>query len=196
VEAGRIILRAPLSALLLCRRIPNGSWDSQRKAWSYPATQEQARRVQGVIHRLSTTRQFDELVAPSAAPAPVAPTPEPAAPAEEVPVVATEGLLTRPWRHQLAAFQFCLQHFALGMFGVLLAMGMGTGKTLVAFMVMLERKAKRTLILSPLRVLVWVSQLERHVRIPVVVAALDDSVSGVKKSRSSLRRRCGCPPNS
>ena len=188
VEAGRIILRAPLSALLLCRRIPNGSWDSQRKAWSFPATREQARRVQGVIHRLSTTRQFDELVAPSIArdpaAAPVAPTPEPAAPAEEAPVVLTEGLLTRPWRHQLAAFQFCLQHFALGMFGLLLAMGMGTGKTLVAFMVLLERKAKRTLILSPLRVVpVWVTQLERHVDIPLVVVALDDSVGSVKKKQ-------------
>jgi SNF2 family DNA or RNA helicase len=188
VEAGRIILRAPLSALLLCRRIPNGSWDTKRKAWSFPATQEQARRVQGVIHRLSTTRQFDELVALSAAPkpvaVPVAPTPEPAASVEEGPVVLTEGLLTRPWRHQLAAFQFCLQHFALGMFGLLLAMGMGTGKTLVAFMVLLERKAKRTLILSPLRVVpVWVTQLERHVDIPLVVVALDDSVSSVKKKQ-------------
>ena len=188
VEAGRIILRAPLSALLLCRRIPNGSWDSQRKAWSFPATQEQARRVQDVIHRLSTTQQFDELVAPTAAPepvaAPVAPTPELAAPAEEEPVVLPEGLLTRPWRHQLAAFVFCLRHFALGLFGLLLAMGMGTGKTLVAFMVMLERRAKRTLILCPLRVVpVWVTQLERHVGIPLVVAALDDSVSSVKRKQ-------------
>jgi SNF2 family DNA or RNA helicase len=188
VEAGRIILRAPLSALLLCRRIPNGSWDSQRKAWSFPATQEQARRVQDVIHRLSTTQEFDELVTPTAAPepvaAPVAPTPELAAPAEEEPVVLPEGLLTRPWRHQLAAFVFCLRHFALGLFGLLLAMGMGTGKTLVAFMVMLERRAKRTLILCPLRVVpVWVTQLERHVGIPLVVAALDDSVSSVKRKQ-------------
>jgi SNF2 family DNA or RNA helicase len=188
VEAGRIILRAALSALLLCRRIPNGSWDSQRKAWSFPATQEQARRVQDVIHRLSTTQEFDELVTPTAAPepvaAPVAPTPELAAPAEEEPVVLPEGLLTRPWRHQLAAFVFCLRHFALGLFGLLLAMGMGTGKTLVAFMVMLERRAKRTLILCPLRVVpVWVTQLERHVGIPLVVAALDDSFSSVKKKQ-------------
>jgi hypothetical protein len=123
---------------------------------------QRGKKVAVVMRQVSTTRQFDELAAPSAAPelaaAPVAPTPEPAAPAEEAPVVLTEGLLTRPWRHQLAAFQFCLQHFGLGMFGLLLAMGMGTGKTLVAFMVMLERKAKRTLILSPIRVVpVWVT---------------------------------------
>jgi SNF2 family DNA or RNA helicase len=84
----------------------------------------------------------------------------------------------------LAAFVFCLRHFALGLFGLLLAMGMGTGKTLVAFMVMLERRAKRTLILCPLRVVpVWVTQLERHVGIPLVVAALDDSVSSVKRKQ-------------
>src|SRR5689334_20693544 len=111
VEAGRIILRAPLSALLLCRRIPNGSWDAQRKAWSYPATREQARLVQGVIHRLSTTQQFDQLADPAAARKhDVAPaTAQPDQP-EEVPVELPEGLLTHPWRHQLAAFLFCLEH--------------------------------------------------------------------------------------
>lgn len=185
VEAGRIILRAPLSVLLLCRRIPNGNWDSRRKAWSYPATREQARLVQGVIHRLSTTQQFDQLMEPAAAHEPeVAPAATQPVQAEERPVELPEGLLTRPWRHQLAAFVFCLQHFALGMFGLLLAMGMGTGKTLVAFMVMLQRKAQRTLILCPLRVVpVWVTQLERHVGIPLVVVALDDGVNGVRRKQ-------------
>jgi SNF2 family DNA or RNA helicase len=185
VENGRIILRAPLSALLLCRRIPNGNWDAQRKAWSYPATEAQARLVQSAIHRLSTTQQFDQLAEPAAvrkhdaAPHTTQPVqPDPA------PVELPEGLLTHPWRHQMAAFVFCLQHFALGMFGLLLAMGMGTGKTLVAFMVMLQRKAQRTLILCPLRVVpVWVTQLERHVGIPLVVVALDDSVSGVRRKQ-------------
>lgn len=136
VEAGRIILRAPLSALLACRRIPNGAWDSRRKAWSFPATQEQARRVQSAINRLETTPRFDELAAPTASPESAAATPVPSQNGPEIQV--PEGLLTRPWRHQLAAFLFCLQHFAMGLFGLLLAMGMGTGKTLVAFMVMRE----------------------------------------------------------
>jgi SNF2 family DNA or RNA helicase len=194
VEAGRILLRAPLSAMLVCRRISNGSWDSQRKAWSFPATREQACRVRDAIRSLSTTQQFEALlemdkksgddvvtavVESAVDPAPSAAS-EPQCSAIELP----DGLLTRPWRHQLAAFIFCLQHFVLGLFGLLLAMGMGTGKTLVAFMVMLQRKAQRTLILSPLRVVpVWVTQLERHVGIPIVVAALDDSISSVRKKQ-------------
>lgn len=110
VDAGRILLRAPLSAFLTCRRIPNGSWDSGRKAWSFPATQEQARRVQSAINRLATTPRFDELVAPAALPEP-APAPAAAVPAALSAAPATEapeGLLTRPWRHQSAAFLFCL----------------------------------------------------------------------------------------
>lgn len=189
VDAGRIVLRAPLSAFLACRRIPNGSWDSRRKAWSFPATQEQARHVQSAINRLATTPRFDALVArpePAPAPAPAVPVASSPAPETETP----EGLLTRPWRHQSAAFLFCLQHFAMDLFGLLLAMGMGTGKTLVAFMVMLHRKAQRTLILCPLRVIpVWVTQLERHVGIPLVIAALDDNISSVRKKQEIAQEK-------
>ena len=69
------------------------------------------------------------------------------------------------------------------MFGLLLAMGMGTGKTLVALMLMLERKAKRTLILCPLRVVpVWVTQIEKYWRNPA-------GGRGARRQLGSVRRK-------
>jgi hypothetical protein len=55
----------------------------------------------------------------------VAPTPD-VIPAEPEPdVTVPGGMLTSPWRHQKTAFRFCLDHFAAGLRGILLAMGMG-----------------------------------------------------------------------
>jgi superfamily II DNA or RNA helicase len=115
---------------------------------------------------------------------PVAPPPVAAVAVSDPAVVGPDGMNTRPWRHQLAAYRFCLEHFAKGQHGLLLAMMMGTGKTLVGFMVMLERRAKRTLILCPLRVVpVWATQIERHVATPMVVVSLDDSVASVRRKQ-------------
>jgi SNF2 family DNA or RNA helicase len=70
------------------------------------------------------------------------------------------------------------------MFGLLLAMGMGTGKTLVACMLVLALAAKRTLIVCPLRVVpVWITQFERHVGIPVVIIGLDEDIGSVAKKQ-------------
>jgi hypothetical protein len=101
-----------------------------------------------------------------------------AAPEPAIPI--PDGMLTRPWRHQKAALKFCMEKFAAGLFGLLLAMGMGTGKSLVFCMLMLALDAKRTLIACPLRVVpVWITQFERHVGVPVVIAALDDEAGSV-----------------
>ena len=107
-------------------------------------------------------------------------------PAPEEPEVVVElpaGLLTKPWRHQRAAYKFCLDHFAQGRHGILLAMGMGTGKSLVACMLLLGLAARRVLICCPLRVVpVWLTQFERHVAFDLVVVPLDtDSGSVAKK---------------
>jgi SNF2 family DNA or RNA helicase len=54
------------------------------------------------------------------------------------------------------------------------------GKSLVALMALAGLKASRTLICSPLRVVpVWQSQIERHLDLPLVVVALDDSAGSV-----------------
>jgi SNF2 family DNA or RNA helicase len=63
-------------------------------------------------------------------------------------------------------------------------MGMGTGKSLVAILVLLSLKARRTMIVCPLRVVqVWVAQLERHCGVPILVAALDEDAGSVAKKQ-------------
>jgi SNF2 family DNA or RNA helicase len=90
-------------------------------------------------------------------------------------VALPAGLKTIPWRHQLAAYKFAMDRFEDGSTGVLLAMAMGTGKTLVASMILLGTGAQRTLIVAPLRVIpVWIDQFQRHLSACIVTVALGD----------------------
>jgi len=192
VEAGRILVRSSVADLLACRLLPGGFRDSKHKAWSFPATHAAAALLAKRLRRLQTTPEFDALLASGSQPEESAAVAAPlahVAPESPPPVVAAEpeimlpvGLRTRPWRHQVAALRFALDKFAAGMHGLLLAMGMGTGKSLVALILILWLRARRVLICAPLRVVpVWVTQFERHVEAAVVVAALDEDVGGVAK---------------
>ena len=148
IAGDRIVLQAPLAATLLCGRIPGARWDRCLHAWTYPATERHARLITVAIRQLQPTPAFNALTEVPAAECAVAgPEVRP-----DTSTDSPQGLSVCPWRHQITAFQFCVDKFAGGLFGLLLAMGMGTGKTLVALMLMLERKAMRTLIVCPLRV--------------------------------------------
>ena len=104
--------------------------------------------VAAAVHNHFATTPAEALLAAAEPPAPasaevqVAIAPEMPA-AENTPATALEvlpppppepnmtipdGILTAPWRHQKAAFEFCQDKFAAGFHGLLLAMGMGTGK--------------------------------------------------------------------
>jgi SNF2 family DNA or RNA helicase len=180
VAGGRIILRTPFSNLLRCKRIPGAWWDGSRKAWTCPATPAHARLIGASIPRLQTGAGFTALLSDKPAPQIEAPSaPAPAAPPETA-IALPAGLKTKPWRHQVAAFQFAMERFCGGSPGVLLAMAMGTGKSLVACMTLLGLHAQRVLIACPLRVIpVWVGQFERHISAPLVVVALDEDVGSV-----------------
>jgi SNF2 family DNA or RNA helicase len=183
VGAGRIILRAPFSNLLLCKRLPGAAWDSARRVWTYPATPKHARLIRSAIPRLEASDRFTALLAkkpttPSIPPSPPAPKPEPQ------PSVIPPGLKTKPWRHQIEAFLFVMECLLRGAGAALLALEMGLGKTLVALMVMAALALRRVLIACPLRVVpVWEQQIERHLDLPLIVVSLDDSVSSVASKR-------------
>jgi len=180
VEAGRILLRAPFSNLLLCKRIPGASWDKPRRVWTYPATPHHARLIRASIPRLEASEGFAELLAAKpSTPEPKAPAPEPKA-AVELPA----GLKTTPWRHQIEAFQFVMERLLCGVGAALLALEMGVGKTLVALMVLAAMAARRILICCPLRVVpVWRQQIERHLDLPLIVVTLDDSAGSVANKK-------------
>ena len=184
---GRILVRPSFADLLAIRRIPGGAWDTRAKAYAFPANQRCASQLRSFLRALSTTEQFDSLLvsgAPTGSAGGNSGEVAPAA-APEVQIAIPEGLRTRPWRHQQAAFGFCLEKFADGHHGLLLAMGMGTGKSLVACMLVLSLGARRVLIVCPLRVVpVWVTQFERHVGIPYVIVALDEDAGTVAQKQA------------
>ena len=198
VDAGRIVLRPSLSDMLLCGQIPGGTWDLRRKAWSFPATTKIAAAIQARIRNLNATEQFDAILQPESVIVKSVenhlqntPSDQAVANVERLPVAPSEpeiaipeGMLTRPWRHQAAAFSFCMEHFGRGMHGVLLSMWMGTGKSLVVCMLVLATSAKCVLIACPLRVVpVWLAQFERHVGTPLIVVRLDEEAGSVAQKR-------------
>ena len=178
LDQGRIVLRAPFSYLLVCKRIPGACWEASRKAWTYPATRLHAARIVSWLPGLQSTERFAALLAPrgrALSERKLAPTGAP-----EPPIALPAGLKTKPWRHQVAAYRFAMQRFTTGSPGVLLACEMGTGKSLMACMILLALRALRVLIACPLRVIpVWMEQLEHHLRVPLLAVALDEEVGSV-----------------
>lgn len=184
VDAGRILLRAPFSNLLICKRVPGASWDTARRVWTYPATPQHARLIRSSIPRLQASDKFSALLAPKpAAEAQVQPAPE--SPTQPQPTVELPaGLKTTPWRHQIDAFRFAMERLLRGGGAALLALEMGVGKTLVALMVLAAMAARRILICCPLRVVpVWEQQIERHLDLPLIVVTLDDSAGSVANKK-------------
>lgn len=187
----RILVRPSFADILCCRAIPGGAWDRRCKAYSFPATPASAKLLRSSLRAVRATPAFDALLAMAPAPdaAPVAPPEPPVAPErrppiqeQDPPLALPDGLRTRPWRHQIAALRFCFEKFATGLRGILLAMGMGTGKSLVASILLLYLRARRVFIASPLRVVpVWLTQFERHVSAEFVVVALDEEAGSVAK---------------
>ena len=190
VDAGRILLRAPFSTLLLCKQIPGASWDKLRRVWTYPATPHHARLIRSFIPQLQASEKFLELLAAKASePKPSTRALKPG-PAVELPA----GLKTTPWRHQIEAFRFAMERLLRGTGAALLALEMGVGKTLVALMVLAAMAARRILICCPLRVVpVWRQQIERHLDLPLIVVTLDDSAGSVtnKKKLAEEKLRLG-----
>jgi SNF2 family DNA or RNA helicase len=178
LDQGRILLRAPFSYLLVCQRIPGACWEAARKAWTYPATRLHAATIASSIPHLQSTERFAALLPPrgrAASERKLEPTGAP-----KPPLALPAGLKTKPWRHQIAAYHFAMERFSQGSPGVLLACEMGTGKSLMACMILLALRAMRVLIACPLRVIrVWVEQLEHHLGVPLVTVALDEDVGSV-----------------
>ncbi|HZT29224.1 MAG TPA: DEAD/DEAH box helicase [Bryobacteraceae bacterium] len=204
VKDGRIQVVPPsLADLLLMQRL-GGRWGNLHRAWLWPATEGNARKLLAKLRAIQTTPEFDALISGTGAIVPpppatgalvTAPSSAPVVVPEVVipePDIIIPGILTPLWRHQRAAFRFCMDRFGAGMHGLLLAMGMGTGKSLVACALALTLAARKEprdnpfcmIVACPLRVIqVWQAQFARHVGIPVVIVALDEDAGSVAQKR-------------
>jgi len=195
IEAGEIRVQPSFADMVLVKRL-GGKF--RGSAWRWRATSANARMLRRKLRAVEATAEFEALAGAVAAavenhfaatpPAQVVanaetllqPTPVVALVVEEEPPLVIPGLRTRPWRHQVAAFRFCMKKFEAGFHGILLAMIMGTGKSLVACMLVLALAAKKVLIICPLRVVpVWATQFARHVEAPVVIVTLDEDAGTV-----------------
>jgi superfamily II DNA or RNA helicase len=99
----------------------------------------------------------------------------------------TERLPER-WHHQTAAFDFAIERFLRKLYGVMLAMVMGAGKTRVACELALAQDARQMLIVCPLRVVdVWMAQLARFAPAYRPVP-LGDGIDGGARKLTEARR--------
>lgn len=174
-----ICLRAPYERADDCRAIPGGKWNKSWSCWVYPKTPTAAARV---LATFGQDADKDGRLAGMAAAVD-------AARAEKTgePDLATiPGLKTKPWRHQVKAFQFAKQLDACTF-----AMGMGVGKSLTTVAVLVNR-GRYTLILCPKSVVpVWPLEFKIHSAVDMDVLALEDgSVAKKTKQAEQFLRSC------
>jgi SNF2 family DNA or RNA helicase len=178
VVGGSIVLRTPFAAADACRAISGGTWDRERRAWTWPATRLYAAKISTRFPGLVMSDQFRALLeAPGNGE--LVGNPQDLSMEFLIP----PNVRTRPWKHQGEAVRFAMRRiWKAG--AVMLAMGMGTGKTLVALILLALTAARRVLIVCPLRVVpVWQKQIAMHLADEMVVVALDDSVGSVAKKQ-------------
>ena len=138
------------------KAIPGSRWVKEAKVWRVPRTTTAAEHIARMARRtgelLSGDAAFDVLLADARA-------------AHQARKAARSGdssaavpTLTKAWHHQQCAFDHA-RHMTASM----LAMDMGTGKSLVAIGLLEEWQARRVLIVCPKNVVgVWPHQLAQH----------------------------------
>ncbi len=97
------------------------------------------------------------------------------------------NLKTEPWAHQKEGLDFIRPRP-----GAMLAMKMGTGKSLCAVALMAESERQRTLVLCPLSVVdhVWPQQIEAHSAADLQVIPLGSDAAGVKAKLQKAEQAC------
>src|SRR5579885_220318 len=116
VAGGKIVLQTAYVNLFRCRSIPGGWWDAARRVWLYPATAQHARLIRSSIPQLEASERFAALLGRNGQVVAA-----PAKPAPELPA----GLKTKPWRHQIDAYQFAMERLTHGSGAAMLALEMG-----------------------------------------------------------------------
>lgn len=147
--------------------MPSARWNKKEMAWTYFASPVAAQRLLMAFDRLEMEVDWDDgfqdLLIGFAAikDANIWKAPEGIKAVEEM--LAAEGMNpfeteTTPWVHQV-----CADCFLLGKDAGMLAMEMGTGKTLVVIQQILTRKPMKTLVVAPLAVCeVWPEEWKDH----------------------------------
>lgn len=152
VIENHICVKVPFPENEVAKTIPGRRWHNEWKAWVFPKTPATARAIVGAFgRRIADADQTGEVVRLADIASTAAAT-KIVEPAGEI-----GNLKTIPWRHQRQAYAF-----AMSLPGVMLNMGMGTGKSLTTVAILANR-ARRALILCPKSVVpVWPLEFSRH----------------------------------
>jgi len=202
VVGTRIHLHAEFRHLLLCKSIEGATWSADKRAWTYPATPWIAKQILQKFPGIAAT---DTVLAALAEPLTRRPAnargglgvqgqtsnvaisapacaPEQLERIAQPPATTIPHLKTHPWKHQVLAYQF-LQSVLKPTGGcAMLAMGMGTGKSLTTLGAACNLDVNLILIVCPLRVVdVWPGQIRQHADIPMAVLSLGDDAGTVAK---------------
>lgn len=189
----RIFIKAPLHCREECRGLPGSRWHGGSMTWHVPATAASARAIVNIFdpEQMEWDDEVGALIAAADAHGGIL----------EIkgafdlpqPPVATEA-----WLHQRRAF-----HFAKQLDAAMLAMDMGTGKSLVALALLKEWDARQVLIMCPKSVVgVWPKQFRQHALTPSewfvvtqspnrrmrVVARAEETEQGLRRGRALGKR--------
>ena len=185
VAGGRIAITDAYNVKDRLKLIPGARFEGQSKAWTFPASPVSARQIAAVATDHPRDTAFDALLDGQLERADAA---RGALDLSPPPVRKTE-----PWLHQRQAF-----HFAKDLPGTVMHMGVGTGKTKVAFDLLQNSGYKRALVICPAGTMaVWPWQASLHMKAPYRMAMMGKGsiTERVKKARemSEIARIEGIP---
>lgn len=162
VQGSLLLVDSPFEAKETLKAIPEARWNGKHRAWAYPVSIQHLimlKRALGDALRLDATAQrlVNEARASKAAEQQAAQHKNDTSEAPDIP-----HLKTSAWRHQRQAFAF-----ANSLKRAILAMEMGTGKTLVSLGLIAENTQRAAIVLAPKRVVrVWPSEIKKHLERP------------------------------
>ncbi len=186
---GRLQVRAPFSFKDTLKGIAGAMWDKEVKAWTYPATSAAAGNLMAALPDLEGDAAFEALIAQAGR----AERAQAYKTASELPPIP--GLRTQAWLHQRQAYWYVEDLPA-----AMLAMGMGTGKSLVGVATAVNTDAKAILVLCPKSVIsAWERQFAVHPIEPISTVTLGGGAGSTAKKRDAaiaalaLQQRLGRP---
>jgi SNF2 family DNA or RNA helicase len=164
VDAGRIWLTSPFAFKEAAKAIPGYRWDAKSKRWNYPPTAAVAESIARAAKQHSATLNYDvgfDRLLEQAREAYRARRNRDRTDLEDLPTT------TSAWSHQRQAY-----HFAVGQPAAMLAMDMGTGKSLTAIGLAEGWQVTTMLVLCPTSVRdVWAREFRKHATRPWRVVA-------------------------
>ena len=201
VNGPRIVLHGAPKSSPTYGSLPSARWNKKEGVWTYfasPIAAARLKRAAGKIHEsLAGDQGFFELLAGFRR------VRDSSVWKTQAGVAAVEQLLantnpfhttTMPWKHQVCADSFLFEKR-----GALLAMEMGTGKTLCAIEKILALNVRRTLVVAPLAVCeVWPDEWNEHTEgTPHKIIHLNGNGSAKRAKQlaeaSFLATACGQP---